>query len=43
MSEIKTNALLESVETEGEEDAQLKQQPEAAKKKPAKGKGKKKN
>ena len=42
-SEIQTIAPLASAETEAEEDAQVKQQPEAAKKKPAKGKGKKKN
>ena len=43
VEEIKTNAPLASIETEAEEDAQAKQQPEAAKKKPAKVKGKKKN
>ena len=40
---IKTNAPLASVETEEEIKAQVKQHPEAAKKKPAKDKGKKKN
>ena len=43
VGEIKTNAQLASVEAESEEDAQFRQQPEAAKKKPAKSKGKKKN
>ena len=43
VSELKTNAPLASVETEAEEDRQEMQQPEAAKKKPTKGKGKKKN
>ena len=41
--EIKTSAPLASAETEAEEDHQEIQQPEAAKKKPTKGKSKKKN
>ena len=43
VGEIKTNAPLASVETEREEDAHAKQQPEVVRKKPAKSKGKKKN
>ena len=43
VGEIRTNAPLASAGTEVEEDFQSKQQLEAAKKKPTKGKSKKKN
>ena len=43
LCEIKKTAPLASAETVGEDDAQLKQQPEVVKKKLAKSKGKKKN
>ena len=43
VNEIKSKAPLASTEREGEEKAQIKQQPKAAKKKQAKNKGKKKN
>ena len=43
VDEIKTNAPLALAETVGKEEAQLDRQPEAAKKKPTKNKGKKKN